>query len=188
MLDPVEKYLDRVMIVADLARGDQRAVRAELKEHLQTLISTKSHLTEPEIYTMLTNEFGEPTKIGRSIAQSKGRVLTYLKKKRRTLPIQLAVTLVVLLAVRFSVAQEFYVPSDVAAPMIPRGSRILVYKLAESFQQGDVVVFRSAGGEAWMGTVETSDAQGNLTVSRKGYPQSIVPRRSIIGRVVLNTR
>lgn len=120
MRDPVEKYLENVLCYADLVPGDERSVRAELAEHLH-LMAVESPANNPkEIYAMLNEQFGNEKRLGRAIAAAKGRVRTYFKKRRRRLPIQIGVALVLAFAVRFAVAQSFYVTGDGASPMVPR--------------------------------------------------------------------
>src|SRR6202453_4854310 len=85
MPDGIQTYVEDVVCYADLAAPDERTVRAELAEHLQTL-ATLSHLSDPkEIYAMLKDQFGNPKTVGRAIASAKGRLRTYFKKLRRKL-------------------------------------------------------------------------------------------------------
>jgi hypothetical protein len=188
MLDAIERYLDEVLSWADLAVGDEWKVRQELAEHLHALAASAQTSNPKEVYAMLSDQFGKPKRIGKQVARAKGRLRTYWKKSVRKLPLRLAVCLLLALAVRHSVAEEFYAASDAAAPMIPRGSRMLVYKLARSFQAGDVIVFRHPDGHARMGTVKSQNPSGEVIVSRIGHPDEIVPLERVVGRVVLNTR
>ena len=189
MPDAIEEYLDRVMAHASLARPDQARVRAELKDHLAELAAEarKHSSTQEEITAMLESEFGKPEVVGKGISDAKGRVRSSLKKLKRGLPIALAVCLVLNFSIRWAVAEPFYVPGKGAAPSIPQGSRVLVYKLASLFRAGDVVAFRSLEGEALLAVVKT-DQGGVLTVSRNGEADREVPHAQIIGRVVANTR
>lgn len=193
MRDAIEEYLDLVMAHASLARRDHARVRAELKDHLSELIvearkhSSTPEPTEEEITVMLENEFGKPEVVGKGISQAKGRVRTYLKKFKRGLALAAAVGLVLVFSIRWAVAEPFYVPGKGAEPLVPRGSRILVYKLTSVFHAGDVIVFRNPEGVALLGIVKT-DQGGVLTVSRNGEADREVPHARVIGRVVANTR
>ena len=189
MRDAIEEYLDRVMAHASLARRDQARVRAELKDHLAELAAEalKHSSTQEEITAMLESEFGKPEVVGEGISNAKGPVRTFLKKSKRALSIAAAVCVVLVFSIRWAVAQPFYVPGRGAEPLIPQGSRILVYKLASEFRAGDVVVFRNAEDVALLGIVKT-DQEGVLTVSRNGEADRDVPRAQVIGRVVANTR
>jgi hypothetical protein len=188
MRDPIERYLDEVMWNAALARPDEKIVRQELKDHLATLANADNPTQSKEVYTMLEEKFGSPRKIGDGIARAKGRFRTYLKKQARRLPITLSIALVLAFAVRWRVAQAFYATGNAAAPAVPKGSRVLVYKLATTFNPGDVVVFRSESGETRLGIVKGARADGSLLLSRNGSPDVIEPRDRIVGRVFLNTR
>ncbi len=116
---------------------------------------------------------------------------TYFKKRLRKLPLQLAVALVLAFGLRYAVAQEFYVTGDGVAPIICRGSRVFVYKLADSFHPQDVVVYRDTAGEYLLGTIEReSNSNGWLVARNAGSKREVndVPRERIVGRVFLNTR
>ncbi len=189
MRDAIEEYLDQVMAHASLAGRDQARVRAELKDHLAELAAEarKHSSTQEEITAMLESEFGKPEVVGKGISHAKGRVRTYLKKLKRGLPIAVAVCLVFVFSIRWTIAEAFYVPGKGAEPSIPQGSRVLVYKLASAFRAGDVVAFRNLDGVALLGIVKT-DQEGVLTVSRNGEADREVPHARVIGRVVANTR
>jgi hypothetical protein len=191
MPDGIQRYVEDVVCYADLAASDERMVRAELVEHLQTLAAL-SHLSDPkEIYAMLKDQFGNPKTVGRAIASAKGRVRTYFKKLRRKLPWQIGIALVLAFAVRFSIAQAFIIPGDSVSPMVPRGSRVLVFKLARSFTPGDVMVYRVGPGEFRVGIVVCQRSDGEWVVQKNhGTGKEIinVPQEQIVGRVFLNTR
>jgi hypothetical protein len=182
MGDAIERYLDQVMIRADLSAPDERAVRAELRDHLQTLLADKQ-LTDSEVLAMIEKEFGNPKEIGRQIAASKGRIRTYFKKKLRSARISVPVAVVLLLLVRATVAQAFRVSGHGGEPMIPLGNRVLVNKLARHFQPGDIIVYRVADGSARVGMIRGQEATGNFIVARSNEPDANVVREKIVGRV-----
>jgi hypothetical protein len=191
MHDAVDEYLDEVLAFASLARGDERRVREELRDHLEELATTarEKGATQEEVRIMLQNDFGKPEAIGSAIARAKGRFRTYLKKQKRRLPITLAVGLILVLLLELTVVKVFSAATDAVAPNIPRGSRLLVYKLASAFYPGDVVAFRSIEAKTKLGIVQSiNDGDGSLTVTRNGEPDVIVGRSKIVGRVVANTR
>jgi len=187
MPDPIERYLEDVLAWADLARDDERTVRAELNEHLHNQFADKLSPHFREAYTMMNDEFGKPKLIGRGIARSKGIVRSYLKKLRRRLPITCGIALVLGLAVRLTVAQAFYAAGTGGEPAIPMGSRMLVYKLARHFAPGDVVVYRIADGTCRMAIVQSQNDQG-LVVKKHNDPVTNVAMDQVVGRVILNTR
>ena len=137
---------------------------------------------------MIEREFGDPEEVGKSIGRSKGRVRTILKTRGRRWGVRLAVAGVVLFSLRWAVAEVFYIPSTSLAPILPQGSRCLVYKLASRYQAGDVVVYRD-GANHYVGSVVAVDpAGGALRVHRNIGPEITVPLDDVVGRVVLNTR
>jgi hypothetical protein len=188
--DPVERYLDEVMAHAELTAPDRRRVRAELNDHLKTLVAATPSTSSQEISTMLHEQFGNPQKLGEEISKAKGRFRTYLKKKARRLPVTIAVAVVLVFSVRWAVAQPFYVPTDAAAPAVPKGSRVLVYKWASSFSAGDVIVWQDGAGKYMLGTVtpEQGPATDAIRLARKGEADRVVRRADVLGKVVLNTR
>jgi hypothetical protein len=190
MRDGVERYLENVLCYADLAAGDERKVGAELAEHLHSLVETSGATDAKEIYTMLSEQFGQPKRVGRGIAAAKGRVRTYLKKQARKLPLRVGICVLLGLGVRYAVAQPFYVSGYGEAPMIPRGSHVLVYKLARNFQAGDIVVYRNSVGEFLLGTIKEPSASGWMISKYSGKVCEVhdVAAERIVGRVVLNTR
>jgi hypothetical protein len=186
MRDPIQHYVQEVIEYADLARDDERAVSGELNEHLQTLFTGKLPPDMKEAFAMIENEFGKVGLIGRGIARAKGRIRTFWKKQRRRLPVTIPVALLLAFMVRMSVAQAFYAAGDGAAPLIPRGSAVLVYKRAKVFSPGDVIVFRVSDGFR-LGIVESQTANG-LVVRKHDGPKFTVPMENVVGRVFLNTR
>ena len=110
----------------------------------------------------------------------------WLVKKAKRLAVSVAVAVVLVVGIRTAVAEVFYAPTDAVAPEIPRNARVLVNKLSTTFQPHDIVVYRS-GGVAMLGRVESADGQ-NVVVSRAGSDNVVVPRRDVVGRVVLSTR
>ncbi len=99
------------------------------------------------------------------------------------------VVLVGSLGIRQAVAGVYYVPLASMEPELPRGSRVLVYKLAGSFRAGDIVAFRHTSGETHLGRFEgEASPSGTITVSRNGSGPIDVPMSDVIGRVVLSTR
>jgi hypothetical protein len=191
MRNPVETYLENVLCWADLAPADERNVRAELAEHVHQM-ELESRTNDPkEIYAMLKEQFGSEKKLGRAIATAKGRIRTYFKKKRRVWPIQCAIAVVLGLAVRFALAQPFYVAGEGVSPLVPKGSRVLVYKWATSFSPGDVVAYRYGDSEYRLGIVNRETRDGHWLVERttagKKETTELTCER-IVGRVILNTR
>jgi signal peptidase I len=114
------------------------------------------------------------------------KIWAYLRKRSRSLGLSLLVAICVAIPVRLVIAQSFRAVSDAASPEIPRGSFVLVYKLAGEYQAGDIVLYQD-GPTAMLGRVVAVQAAG-LRVARKGEEVRMVPRTALIGRAVLNTR
>ncbi|HEX4794232.1 MAG TPA: S26 family signal peptidase [Humisphaera sp.] len=193
MPDAIAQYLDQVMRHARLAPADARAVRAELDDHLQQLAADRAaDIHSPtEMLAMLNQEFGDPKEVGNSIARSKGQLRTWLKKKARRLVIAAAALVMVGLLVRATVAEAFIVGGDGIAPILTRGSRIIVYKLANSYSPQDIIAYQPVDqpGLRLLAIVKQIDpATGDLRVTRNNGVELTVPRTAIVGRVVLSTR
>lgn len=193
MRDAIERYLDQVMRHAALAPADARPVRQELREHLHQLLADfPSHsATFKETFAMLNDQFGDPRSLGRSIAASKGRVRTILKKTARRAPFVLAALAVLAFGIRATVAEAFRVVGDSVAPDLPAGSHCLVYKLASDFRPGDVIVYRPADhpDRRYLGIVKgTGQTPRTLIVTRHRAAPFTIPESTVIGRVFINTR
>ena len=192
MPDPVNTYLEQVLSSAHLAPADERRVRGELADHLHELLTHHSELQDhKEILAMFAKEFGDPKDVGYSIAKSKGRFRTYLKKKARRMSIAAAVLVVLWFTVRANVAEAFIVVGNSAAPLLNPGSRCVVYKLAASYAPGDVIVYKPAEDRSrrYLGIVKEVDAAtGDFHITRNGHSELTVSRADVVGRVFLNTR
>ncbi|MEP6670352.1 MAG: protein kinase [Chthoniobacter sp.] len=92
--------------------------------------------------------------------------------------------LVVLFAIaaRIWLVGQYVVPGNSAAPEIPAGSRILVWKVARSFATGDMVAYRHANNTYVGRVVHTSPAE--ISVSRNGQPDEVTPPANLIGKVI----
>jgi len=93
--------------------------------------------------------------------------------------------------------------SDAVSPEIPRGSRVLVFKLTRWFEPGDVVVYKS-GEKNMLGRVSADIYDGDLptrpgdpipkrvrdrvAIERRGDHPKDIAASDVIGKVVFNTR
>lgn len=180
----VEQYLDRIMEVADLTRKEEKRVRNELEFHLYEMLNAgeKSSLTESEVMTMIEKEFGNPEELGKMIAKARGKFCTYLKKQARKLPITIVTAVILAFAVKAVAFEAFRVTTDAILPVVPKGSRVLVNKLASDFKVNDVVVFRSEK-QAIVGIVKEFDSdRDGVIVSRKDQEDMFVERDRIVGK------
>lgn len=97
--------------------------------------------------------------------------------------------LVLMVGVKTAVAEMYVVPMHSMEPEVPAGSRVLVYKLADSFKPGQIVAYRYTTGQTYLGRVEAWDPNtGALTLNRNGVGTFAIAEKDVIGRVVLNTR
>ncbi len=182
----LEEYLDRIMEVANLTRKDGRRVRSELENHIQELLAAgdKSGLTESEVVTMIKKEFGNAEELGKMVAKAKGRFLTYLKKQTKKISITLAIAVLIALGVRAVAFEAFHVTSDVVSSVVPVNSRILVNKLEDNFEVGDVIVFRPEQG-ARVGIIkEIDNAKKGVVITRKGEEEMFVGNDKIVGKAM----
>lgn len=181
----VEEYINRIMEVADLARRDEKRVRNELEFHLDEILNAgkESGLTEKEVMTMVEKEFGNPQELGKMIARARGKFRTYLKKQTRKVPIALVIAVILAFAIRAVAVEAFRIPEDTVSPVVPKGSRVLVNKLASDFKADDIVIFRD-DKQARIGIVkEINNNTGKLIISRKGKEDRAVSKNKIVGRV-----
>jgi len=192
MQQAIDAYLDQVMAQAALSRGDAARVRAELSEHLHEMLDNASGNTGnfEETIAMCASEFGDAKELGQSIRISKGRVRTFIKRRVKRTLIGIGVCVLILMGVRSTLAEAFLVAGSGVAPILPTGSRCLVYKLASNFSAGDIIAFHPAEkpGIAELAIVQSQDGQGHLVVTRNGRAPFTINRSSIVGRVFLNTR
>jgi signal peptidase I len=94
----------------------------------------------------------------------------------------LVVLIVILLIVRAYFCEAFIVPGDCAGPEVPRGSRVLAWKLTKKFVPHDLVVYRF-DGQTNLGRVVRNDG-ADLIVNRNGEPDAKVARDDVIGKVI----
>jgi predicted Ser/Thr protein kinase len=94
----------------------------------------------------------------------------------------LAVVLAFLIIVRTFFAEAFVVPGDCAAPEVPRGSRVLAWKVGNTFVPHDLIVYRF-DGQTNLGRVVRNEG-ADLIVNRNGQPDFHVSRDAVTGKVI----
>lgn len=117
----------------------------------------------------------------------RSRFSSWFAKKAKKLATSVAVAVVLAAFIRQGVAQTFVATNDAVAPEVPAGARVLVYKLDQSLEAGDIVVYRRADGTPLIGRVVSAEPT-KVVVSRKGVEAVDVPAAAIVGRVVAGTR
>ena len=91
--------------------------------------------------------------------------------------------LLIVIIVREFLCEAFVVPGDCAGPEVPRGSRVLAWKLTNRYVPHDLVVYRFSG-QTNLGRVVRSD-RADLTINRNGEPNANVARGdNVIGKVI----
>jgi predicted Ser/Thr protein kinase len=96
--------------------------------------------------------------------------------------VALVAILLILIVVRAYFCEAFVVPSDCAAPEVPRGSRFLAWKLTSDFVPHDLIVYRF-DGQTNLGRVVRNEG-ADLIVNRNGEPDAKVARENVIGKVI----
>jgi len=158
--------LDDVVLRALAKKPEQRTQSAgEVKTQVETIAST------------VLVEAGKP------LSENGGvRILSWARRN----VVRIAIVIGLVLAVRFFALEPMVALTEGLAPEMSLSSHCLVWKLARNFSSGDVVVFRR-NGDNYFGRVVNSFAD-SLVISRNTGPSQTVPRSSVIGLVILNTR
>ena len=73
-------------------------------------------------------------------------------------------------------------PSFLTSTRLPRGSRVLVWKLGNMYAPGDVVAHRHEE-KTWVSRVVRVE-NGGLVVQRNQWPEETLPLSQVLGRVV----
>jgi hypothetical protein len=178
----IEAYLNEVLGYADLAPSDEKRVRGELRNHIMEMIDSGKNIgiSEMEVMQMVNKEFGSPEELGKMITKAKGRFLTYLKKEVRRFIIAIPIVFVFLILVHFYVSEAFKVTQSQVSG-IPAGSRVLVNKLAKSFDVNDVIVFKRADKLALVGKIKS--LQDNTILISRSDGEYTINKKDIVGKV-----
>ena len=158
--------LDDVVLRA-LAKNPERRTQSagEVKTQVETIASTV------------------PVEAGKPLRQSaRVGILGWARRNA----VRTAIVIGVILAVRFFALEPMVALTEGLAPEISLSSHCLVWKLARNFSPGDVVVFQR-NGRNYFGRV-VSSFPDSLVISRNTGANQTVPRSSVIGLVILNTR
>ena len=104
------------------------------------------------------------------------------KRQLRILCIDLPILIVIFLLIRAFFVQAYWAATDAASPEVPRGSRFLVWKLANNFAPGDLIAYRH-DGLVNVGRVVSGEGT-NVVVGRNGEADASVPHADILGKVI----
>jgi tRNA A-37 threonylcarbamoyl transferase component Bud32/thioredoxin-like negative regulator of GroEL len=105
-----------------------------------------------------------------------------VRRSRRRQWSNATILIVALLLTRTLLLGQYIVSGDSAAPEIPAGSHILVWKMSRSFAHGDMAAYRQ-DGRAYVGRVVKS-LDASLILNRNSQPDETIPRPSVIGKVI----
>ena len=94
----------------------------------------------------------------------------------------IVIAIVMALILRAYFVQAFVAATDAAAPEIPQGSHMLVWKLAREFSSGDLVAYRHIG-VVCVGRITGTNGD-EITVSHHNRPDVTISRAAIVGRVM----
>lgn len=109
------------------------------------------------------------------------------KRFVRQTVLTLGVALVCAFGIKAAVAESFVVQTDAVAPEVPKGARLIVYKLASEYRVGDIVLYKS-NGKNYVGRVANVLPNDQLTIERNREPDAQLAASELVGRCVLNTR
>ena len=111
----------------------------------------------------------------------------FVKKTKKTL-LSVVIAVAIAVPVRAALFSTYRAKTDAVSPEVPKGSYVIVYKLATSFRSGDIVVYRGQD-KAMLGRVMDFDKSTDIirVERRDGNPKELSPT-TVIGRAVLNTR
>jgi serine/threonine protein kinase/signal peptidase I len=104
------------------------------------------------------------------------------RRLRKFFLIELPSAIVIALVIRTFLLQTFSVAGDGAAPEIPHGSSVAVWKLTRNFAPGDIIAYRHEG-RVNVGRVVRGEG-GDFFVKNNGEAVAAVPRADIIGKVI----
>lgn len=101
---------------------------------------------------------------------------------RHKLAVAAVLALILLLFIRAFLLGAYVVSGNSAAPELPSGSHILVWKPSRSFAAGDMIAYAHENYTYVGRVVRSTDT--TLTVNRNGQPDEVVARPRVIGRVI----
>jgi predicted Ser/Thr protein kinase len=101
---------------------------------------------------------------------------------KRTFGRSLVPAIAVALLLRAFVMETYSAATDAAAPEIPQGSYVLVWKFPRTIAVGELIAYLDKG-RANLGRITESD-QDTVSVSRNGQGSVPIPRKLIVGKVV----
>jgi hypothetical protein len=180
----IDRYLDQVLLLAEMDRASAERLRAEAKEHLESLVS--EHLSKGESLEVAEREacadFGEPSWLGGALRQAQGGWRTWKSRWCRPLPIAL-MFLFLGWTVNTYAFEVYSIQGTCLAPRLDRGDHVLIEKWGP-LKAEDIVVYRD-GERSLVGLVATAPSEGRLSVRRNDVGLVALNESQVVGRVVL---
>ena len=122
-------------------------------------------------------------------AESRGRIAQWYARHWGTALFRnLALVVVIAWVLRAFVIGSYRAETDAVSPEIPRGSWMLVYKLARTFEPGDILAYWHEGKVLVGRVAEVEPRDGVVRVQRRQAAPESLAAANIIGKVVFNTR
>jgi hypothetical protein len=90
------------------------------------------------------------------------------------------------LPVRVFALAPYRAVGDSLVPEIPKGSRVIAWRLAPQFEPGDIATYRE-GDHVFLGRV-VRVGDDTITMTRADRVERVIARAAVTGRVILNTR
>ncbi len=91
------------------------------------------------------------------------------------------------LPVRATVVTAYRAKSDAVSPEVPKGGYVVVNRLDRTWEEGDIVVFRSADGNKF-GRVKGMAESGEVEIERRDEDAFELAAKDVIGRAFLIAR
>ncbi len=131
---------------------------------------------------------GEPLpSTGRASGTPRGRLALWYTR-RKSLFWSICVALLVGFVLRQWVVEVNYAVTDAVRPEVPRGAYVFVFKLAQVFSPGDIIVYRRDNVHI-LARVAASNPDGSvLMVQRDNRRPQSVRLSEVVGKVIFNTR
>ena len=107
---------------------------------------------------------------------------TAVRRSRWTIRLVVGLAIAMPIYVGFD---TYVIKTDVLAPQIPRGSRVLVFTLARGLDPGDVIVYRGGKKNLLARVVGLDETAKLVRVERKGEPVRTVDRSQVLGKSLM---
>jgi serine/threonine protein kinase len=94
----------------------------------------------------------------------------------------IGIALLMVIPLRAWVLESYIIPVNSMEPELPKGSRVLVWKLTRQFAPSDIIVHKH-GELVWVSRV-VSAGDDHLITQRNQWPEETLPNKDVIGKVI----